>query len=187
MKEITRKIGDEVTIKSLDWYNENKDKHGEVELDCEWWFVEGMSKYCGKTFIISEINKNKNYFLLENSFDEDYSWCDEMFEVAVFDEKISISCTTPSVIERFKIEMKNNWHSKLLINYIAESFDTDKLNCFLELKDFNCVNILKEFLILCAINDIQVTFYINEFQLLVAIYKFVVKNGYLPKFENIGV
>ena len=45
------KIGDKVRIKSLDWYNQNKDQHGRVACGYHV-FTEEMSKFCGCTMIV---------------------------------------------------------------------------------------------------------------------------------------
>jgi hypothetical protein len=68
------KVGDKVIVKSLAWYNENKDAFGNVRVPCT--FVSGMRKYCGKVVTIRSVNMNSY------SIEEDYgcSWSDEMFE-----------------------------------------------------------------------------------------------------------
>ena len=73
-------IGDKVRIKSLDWYNENKDpKHGFVYLGNGICFYSHMSKYCGKTMTISEIF-GCYYVMTEHGYD---NWTDEMIEELV--------------------------------------------------------------------------------------------------------
>lgn len=68
------KVGDRVIVKSLDWYNENKDVYGNVSVPC--CFVRAMSQYCGKVVTIRRINLRS--YGIEESYD--YSWSDEMFE-----------------------------------------------------------------------------------------------------------
>ena len=46
--------GDKVRIKSLDWYNENKDENGIVELSTHI-FTPGMSQFCGKVMTIEDV------------------------------------------------------------------------------------------------------------------------------------
>ena len=70
------KIGDRVRIKSLDWYNDNKDCDGNVECGF-YYFIEEMTKYCGKILTIGEINKYNIYILQE---DENFIWTDDMFD-----------------------------------------------------------------------------------------------------------
>lgn len=68
-------VGDKVKIKSLNWYNENKDNNGRISL-CDV-FDKDMSEYCGKVATI------KSAFGGLYELDIDYgfwSWTDEMFE-----------------------------------------------------------------------------------------------------------
>lgn len=72
-------VGDKVQIKSLDWYNENKDEDGIVELSTHI-FTPGMSQFCGKVMTIKDvfedIDDNGIYYMEEI----DYDWTDEMIE-----------------------------------------------------------------------------------------------------------
>lgn len=54
------KEGDYVKIKSLGWYNANKDEYGDVHTYCE--FVDDMSIYCGEIHKIKSI-RSKTYKL----------------------------------------------------------------------------------------------------------------------------
>lgn len=67
------KVGDRVVVKSLDWYNQNKDCTGCVRVPCT--FTREMSEYCGQTFTIRCVNLN-SYYLNGVGF----MWSDEMFE-----------------------------------------------------------------------------------------------------------
>ena len=69
------KAGDRVKIKSLDWYNENKDEYGYIDCGSREFFTE-MSDWCGKIATIKEIDKTNCYRLEEY----DYEWTDEMIE-----------------------------------------------------------------------------------------------------------
>ena len=70
------KVGDKVRIKSLDWYNSNKDENGEVLPHSGSSFVKEMSEYCGKECEVScvypdgDISVNNNHWF----------WDDWMFE-----------------------------------------------------------------------------------------------------------
>ena len=79
------KEGDKVRIKSLDWYNENKDEDGIVELSTHI-FTPGMSQFCGKVMTIEDvfedIDDNVVYYMEEI----DYDWTDEMIECKVEEE-----------------------------------------------------------------------------------------------------
>ena len=69
------KVGDKVKIKSLDWYNANRDYSGNVE--CGFYhFIKEMTKYCGKILTIGEVYRNE-YELQEG---ENFIWTDEMFD-----------------------------------------------------------------------------------------------------------
>ena len=78
-------LGQKVTIKSLDWYNSNKDYYtGLVELTAET-FVEDMAEYCGKTATIVDVFKDldgeSNTTMYRIDLDErGWNWTDEMFE-----------------------------------------------------------------------------------------------------------
>ena len=72
------KIGDTVTIKSTDWYNDNKDILGNVVLrDGDIVFITEMSKYCGE--IATIIGIEDSYYAL-NIDNGTWDWSDEMFE-----------------------------------------------------------------------------------------------------------
>ena len=72
------KVGDKVRIKSLDWYNENKDEYGYVDCGSREFFIK-MSLWCGKIATIKEICRTNCYHLEEYDFD----WTDEMIECKV--------------------------------------------------------------------------------------------------------
>lgn len=69
------KIGDKVRIKSLDWYNENKDQHGRVACGYHL-FTEEMSKFCGCTMIVC---RRSNLGVMTMGGSASY-WTDEMIE-----------------------------------------------------------------------------------------------------------
>jgi hypothetical protein len=68
------KVGDKVRIKSIDWYNENKNTYGDILFNnaC---FVKRQSLYCGCELTIRLITDN-SYYVFEN----EYYWTDEMIE-----------------------------------------------------------------------------------------------------------
>lgn len=69
------KVGDKVKIKSLNWYNTNKNKDGNVE--CSVLFTCPMSQYCGKTAIIIHVGFRSYNINLDNGH---FFWTDNMFE-----------------------------------------------------------------------------------------------------------
>lgn len=67
------KVGDKVRIKSIVWYNENKNEYGEV-FDNKWiLFNEEMSLYCGKALVVESVGSD-TYEMVDNPF----VWTDEM-------------------------------------------------------------------------------------------------------------
>lgn len=72
------KIGDTVTVKSIDWYNEHKSKLGCVISKFNI-FTEKMSNYCGKTAIITKYNYDDDAYYI-NVDNNTYWWDDFMFE-----------------------------------------------------------------------------------------------------------
>ena len=84
LPKLELKLGQKVTIKSLDWYNSNKDKNGAVKLTAET-FVEEMAKYCGKTTTIvdafKDLDGGSNAIMYRIDLDErGWNWTNEMFE-----------------------------------------------------------------------------------------------------------
>ena len=69
------KNGDRVRIKSLDWYNANKDQHGRVACGYHV-FTEDMSKFCGFTMIVCN---RTNLGVMTMGGSASY-WTDEMIE-----------------------------------------------------------------------------------------------------------
>lgn len=78
------KVGDKVRVKSLEWYDSNKNVHGDIYKNIEQnVFVRKMAQYCGKELNIVRI-KNDFYIVKENIF----CWQDWMLEEeAVIEEK----------------------------------------------------------------------------------------------------
>ena len=77
-------LGQKVTMKSLDWYNSNKNEHtGVIKLTTES-FVRDMSEYCGKTATIVDVFKDldrEDAIMYRIDLDErGWNWTDEMFE-----------------------------------------------------------------------------------------------------------
>ena len=71
------KESDRVRIKSLDWYNENKNKFGKVWTSGEQIpFDKCMSEWCGKVMTISHVRAD-HYTMVEDLVGY---WTDEMIE-----------------------------------------------------------------------------------------------------------
>ena len=72
------KEGDKVRIKSLGWYNENRNKQGNILTKDGACFNEEMSRYCGQELAIDKIGSNGLYRLFLNG---KYWFSDEMLEM----------------------------------------------------------------------------------------------------------
>ena len=77
------KVGDRVKIKSLDWYNKNKDTNGNVNCGSKL-FTKEMSKYCEKIMIITYIS---NLNIIRMGMDNHY-WIEDMIEDIVTPDKL---------------------------------------------------------------------------------------------------
>ena len=79
------KVGDKVRIKSLDWYNENKDKTNEIECGSVY-FIPDMAIFCNKIVTISSIWSTtlEIYHIKEDN--GMFNWTDKMFEGLVEEE-----------------------------------------------------------------------------------------------------
>ena len=77
------KIGDKVRIKSLDWYNENKDDNREIKFE-NGIFTTLKSTFLGQIMTIEEITLEKQYILMEDKYKT--LWTDEMIEGLVEEE-----------------------------------------------------------------------------------------------------
>ena len=94
------KIGDKIKVKSLEWYNENKNKYGTVKCR-EAYFQPTMSKFCGNILTIKSIDKTINAYIVEEN---NYYWDDDMFENLVEEEMYK---DVPNKISRVFIFDKN--------------------------------------------------------------------------------
>lgn len=72
------KNGDTVKIKSYQWYDTNRDSHGDV-YNCKKIFNSTMSMYCGKEMTIEEVDEEEQFYYLYEDI-EAYKWTDDMFE-----------------------------------------------------------------------------------------------------------
>lgn len=52
------KVGDKVRVKSLEWYNENKDNKGYILTIPS--FIPEMSSFCGREGVVTELNGSKS-------------------------------------------------------------------------------------------------------------------------------
>ena len=76
MSELKYKVGDRVQIKSIDWYNENKNKYGNI--NCGYMpFTSDMTIYCGAVLTICDIKDEFSYYQMEKC---EYMFMDYMIE-----------------------------------------------------------------------------------------------------------
>ena len=111
------KLGDRVRIKSLDWYNENKNEYGNVEFSTHV-FVPRMSKYCGMIVTIEDIFEDTDGNVAYYMDGIDWDWTDEMIECKVEKEtkfgtasnpiepKSNSNCLTLERVDEIKPEPK---------------------------------------------------------------------------------
>ena len=81
MENMKYKVGDKVRIKSLYWYNQNKNEDDYVPLidstNSYYNFIEEMRGFCNKVMTISSVNSNY-YDMVEDA--GEYFWTDEMIK-----------------------------------------------------------------------------------------------------------
>lgn len=94
------KVGDKVRIKSIDWYNKNKDEIDQ-EVDCgSAYFISSMVTFCEQVVTISSVQSLREvYHIKEDS--GTFDWTDEMIEGLAKEE------TKPNIIE----EANTYWDS----------------------------------------------------------------------------
>ena len=73
------KVGDKVRIKSLDWYNENKDEDEIVELSTHV-FIPEMIEHCGQIVTIKDVFEDTDDNVVYYMEEIDWDWTDEMIE-----------------------------------------------------------------------------------------------------------
>ena len=115
---------DKVRIKSLDWYNENKDKKGNVYFEggevkpC---FSHCMSIYCGQIMTISDAI-GQLYDMIED--DGRFCWVDEMIESLVED----IITTNEQLFEPSDISLEKEMEWNLPDGYIFKDENGNVIN-----------------------------------------------------------
>lgn len=95
------KVGDKVLIKSLDWYNENRDKIGQVDCGCGCvyaYFAPSMVTFCGQIVTISSVQTSLEAYRIKEDGGT-FKWTDEMIEGLAEEEsekKLSVESWKPS-------------------------------------------------------------------------------------------
>ena len=108
------KVGDKVRIKTLDWYNENKNEYGDIPCGDEYDFISQMTVFCGKILTIDVDFENETYLMKEDN--NGFVFTDEMIECKV-EEKSSIDLTVKGeeIKERIEITIPEGYE------YVIES------------------------------------------------------------------
>ncbi len=117
------KIGDVVRVKSLDWYNENKDSNGCIDFyfpDISVSLNSKMASFFGKKVTIEKINGN-SYSINEDG--HRFAWTDGMFEepdrqLVISDEKAKQIYKTSSV--EFKSVLEDTFGKDFFVKDIRE-------------------------------------------------------------------
>ena len=117
------KVGDKVRIKSLDWYNENKDKDGNVPLidntNSKYNFIKIMQRFCGKVMTISSANVY-SYNMVEDI--DNYFWTDEMIEGLVEEETPKFKIDDIVFVKNIGwVRITNRYWDSLANEYIYEA------------------------------------------------------------------
>lgn len=74
------KVGEKIRIKSIDWYNKNKDREGYVNFNQNESFSPFMSKYCGKIATIKSVDSIFQYYDIDIDKEGAWEWTDDMFD-----------------------------------------------------------------------------------------------------------
>ena len=78
-------VGDKVRIKSIDWYNKNKDEDGIVELSTRD-FIPEMIEHCGTVVIIKDVFEDIDDNVVYCMEDIIWDWTNDMIECKVEEE-----------------------------------------------------------------------------------------------------
>lgn len=116
------KVGDRVRIKSLDWYNENKDENGSIVVS-DLYFFNGINKHlCGTIITITNVHRTC-YEVKEN----DAYWTDEMIEGLVEEPVLSAPNITEGV---FVPEKDMKWVTEYILpdGYIFKDENGNVIN-----------------------------------------------------------
>ena len=86
------KVGDRVRVKSREWYESNRTKEGDYEVD-GLSFTDYMTKFCGKEATITSSDKDDGTYQLD--IDSSYWFNDKMLEASTLD-----NVETPHISEQ---------------------------------------------------------------------------------------
>lgn len=124
------KKGDKVRVKSLDWYNANKNPEDAIIFEGFNIFDESMSEFCGKVVTIEHCNTKHNYYDIEEDGKVNY-WTDEMFEGLAIEEPQEKMVSLDKVCKwlRANIDLYADTRRSLFSNYqevyLTDTFETE--------------------------------------------------------------
>lgn len=102
------KVGDKVRIKSLEWWENNKNESGVIETSTNSFRPE-MTKYCGKETAIIEIGEKRDATEYHIAIDEGYwYWNEEFLEDATNNEQTSLYTDLANAINKVVIDHKQS-------------------------------------------------------------------------------
>ena len=115
------KAGDEVLVKSLDWYYQNRDRMEQVDCGnaC---FIRSMTKLCEKKVTISSVLPNIEIYHIKED-DGSFNWTDEMFE-GLAEEGNNMS--NIDKLKRISTPAEENWF-EIAKEWEREDKEMDKL------------------------------------------------------------
>ena len=115
------KAGDEVLVKSLDWYYQNRDRMEQVDCGnaC---FIRSMTKLCEKKVTISSVLPNIEIYHIKED-DGAFNWTDEMFE-GLAEEGNNMS--NIDKLKRISTPAEENWF-EIAKEWEREDKEMDKL------------------------------------------------------------
>ena len=76
------KVGDKVRIKSLEWYNKNKNINNTINIGPL--FAKNMAYHCGKTYTIKRVFNDSGWFILNEC---GYTWCRDFVDSDIKQQK----------------------------------------------------------------------------------------------------
>jgi hypothetical protein len=138
------KVGDKVRIKSIDWYNKNKDMNNWVSMKYSTKvFNLGMSRLCGMTATIAVIQEELGTYIIDIDNGR-YFWSDEMFdetynENKMKNKKVKITLPKNCEVDDVKAIVEDGY---LVVEYTPkEKFspkDGDILSCGERIVIYKC-------------------------------------------------
>ena len=109
------KVGDKVRIKSIDWYNKNKDEGGSINISSSITFTSSMSDYCDK--IATIVHNGCGFYSLD--IDKGvWAWYDEMLGDIPKTKKIKVVFPKDYKVKNTDITLEDNC---IVIEYNPQS------------------------------------------------------------------